>query len=525
MSAECDAIVIGGGHNGLVCACYLARAGLKVVLLEKYGSIGGMSNTEEVTLPGFHSDTHAICIQFANFSPVPDELQLADYGYELLHPDPCWSHPFPDGRGLSVYRDIDRTCESISRFSARDAETWRRLYQEFLAQREAISASMNNPPPSFAELATEQQPPFGPDHFRHEMQNLRSWCHETFEAEETKCMAAAWGVHVGAAPDDVGGGSIACLFSMVVQHFGNNVVKGGMRQLPLALAGYLEAHGGSIRVDAAVKRILTEGGKAVGVELADGEQIHCKQLVASSAHPRHLVLDLLGEEQVGPELANKMRLYELGDPVMVVYLALDRPPEFAAGSAVSHSVYAHPSEPSLEYYSRAFSDARSGLLPQQPFALVCNDTAGDPSRAPDGKALMKLVVQPVPYRIEGDAAGQIKATKWEDAKEPLADRVIEHLTRDYIPGLADRILKRVVHSPVDIEKLLPSALEGTNTHGAFLPYQVGRMRPLPELGGYRTPIGNVYLCGSGSHPGPGITMAPGRNAAQVIYGDLGVKFG
>lgn len=517
MTADCDAIVIGGGHNGLVCACYLAKAGLSVVLLEQYGSIGGMSNTEDITLPGFHSDTHAICIQFANFSPAPDELRLADYGYELLHPDPCWAHPFSDGRAITVYRDIDRTCESIGQFSRRDSETWRTLYQAFLEQKDAISASLNSPPPAHSDQADHEQ-------YRQQLQSLRAWCHETFEAEETKCLVGAWGAHVGAAPDDVGGGIIAGLFSMVVQHFGNNVVKGGMRRLPLALAGFLEAHQGSIRVDARVKRIVVEHGKAQGVELVDGEHIVCRKLVASSAHPRHLVLDLLGEEKVGPTVAGKMRRYELGEPVMVIYLALDAPPEFRAGRDVGQSVYTHPTEASLGYYSRNFSEARAGLLPAEPFALVCNDAAGDPSRAPDGKGLMKLVVQPVPYRISGDAAGQIQGTHWNEVKEPFADRVIEHLTREYIPNLAERIVKRVVHSPLDIEQMLPSALQGTNTHGAYLPYQVGSMRPIPELGGYRSPISNVYLCGAGSHPGPGITMAPGRNAAQVIYEDLGIDF-
>ena len=155
MSADYDAIVIGSGHNGLTCACYLAKAGLKVVVLEKYHSIGGMTNTEEVTLPGFHSDTHAICIQFANFSPVPDELGLTKHGYELLQPDPCWSHAFPDGRAITVHRDLDQTCQSIARHSQKDAETWRRLYQSFLEQKDAICASFNSPPPSFAEQAAQ----------------------------------------------------------------------------------------------------------------------------------------------------------------------------------------------------------------------------------------------------------------------------------------------------------------------------------------------------------------------------------
>ena len=137
---------------------------------------------------------------------------------------------------------------------------------------------------------------------------------------------------------------------------------------------------------------------------------------------------------------------------------------------------------------------------------------------------MKLVVQPVPYGIKGDAASGIKGKDWSEVKEPFADRVIDLLTRNYIPDLKDKIVKRVVHSPQDIEKLLPSALQGTNSHGAFVPYQIGAMRPIPEMGNYRSPVTNVYLCGSGSHPGPGVTMAPGRNAAQIIYRDLGIDF-
>jgi beta-carotene ketolase (CrtO type) len=292
----------------------------------------------------------------------------------------------------------------------------------------------------------------------------------------------------------------------------------------LALARFLEAHDGKIRINAHVKRILVQNGKAVGVKLLDGEEIRCGKLVASNVHPRHLVLDLLGEKEVGASIAGKIRLYELGESVMVVYLALDKPPRYKAGPAVAQSVYVHPSPPSLEFFSRIFYEARSGLLPEEPFALICNDTAADPSRVPAGKGLMKLVVQPVPYVIKGDAAGRISGRNWNDVKEPFADRVIELATRNYIPDLRDRIVKRVVHSPQDIERMLPSALEGTNSHGAFVPYQVGPMRPISEMGNYRAPIANVYLCGSGSHPGPGVTMAPGRNAAHVICRDLGFAF-
>ena len=137
---------------------------------------------------------------------------------------------------------------------------------------------------------------------------------------------------------------------------------------------------------------------------------------------------------------------------------------------------------------------------------------------------MKLVLQPVPYVIKGDATGKITGRTWDDAKEPFADFVIDQITRDYIPNFRDKVLKRVVHSPTDIEALMPSAPRGTITHGAFVPYQLGSMRPIPEMGNYRSPIPNVYLCGSGSHPGAGVTMAPGRNAAQIIYSDLKLDF-
>jgi phytoene dehydrogenase-like protein len=152
---------------------------------------------------------------------------------------------------------------------------------------------------------------------------------------------------------------------------------------------------------------------------------------------------------------------------------------------------------------------------------MCNDSAIDPSRAPSGKAVMKMIVHNVPYEIRGDATGKIGARKWDEAKELYADYLIDYVTATYAPNLKSLILKRVVHSPVDMEKLMASAVHGTVTHGAFLPYQTGSQRPLPQLAQYRTPVPNVYLCGAGSHPGGGITMAPGRNASRVILGEIG----
>ncbi len=512
-----DAVVIGAGHNGLTCAGYLARSGLRVLVLEKHHTIGGMTGTEELTLPGFRSDTHAICLQFANFSPAPAELGLADHGFEILRPDPCWSHALPDGRSLTVHPEVGQTCTELARVSEPDAAAWRTLYREFLEQESALTGSFNEPPPLAAD-----GPGADPDGYRFALQSLRSWCDERFVSGEVKALVGAWAMHVGAAPDEAGSGFAAWLFSMVIQRYGNNVVKGGMGNLTGALASVLAAHGGEVRTGSEVVRIAVEGGRAVGIELADGDHVDGFGLIAASSHPRPLVLDLLGERSVGERIAQRMRNYELGQSVMVIYLALDSPVDFRAGPAVSRSVYVHPSPPALDYFAQLYSEARSGRLPAEPFALICNDSAADAGRVPPGRALMKLVVQPVPYRITGDAGGSIRSGDWSQAKEPFADRVIDLLTRRYIPDLTDKILARVVRSPVDLEQILPSAVHGTNSHGAMLPYQAGGLRPVPGMGRYRTPVDNVYLCGAGAHPGPGVTMAPGRNAARVILADLGL---
>ena len=525
MAAKYDAIVIGSGHNGLTCACYLAKAGLKVLVLEQYHSIGGMTNTEELTLPGFKSDTHAFCIQLANFSPALQELQLGQYGFEMIYSDPCWTHAFPNGSSISVSPNIEETCRSIGQFSKKDAGTWRSLFEFFFSIKDTFISSFNSLPPSLAsQEAMLQAMPGGLDQYRFQMQTFRSWAEEMFEADETKALFGSWNFHTGTSPDDSGGASLAWAFCMVIQHFGNNIVKGGMRNLPLALEGFLKAHSGEIRTDAQVERIHVENGQAVAVQLSEGEQIEVGQLVASNVNPQQLVLGLLGEGQIGPALAKKMRNYELGESVMVIYLALDGRVEYKAGPQAGRSVYVHPTPADQEYFSRLFYEVRSKLLPSEPFALICNDSVQDLSRVPSGKGLMKLVMQPVPYEIKGDAAGRIKRRTWDEVKELFADYVIDRLTRDYIPTLREKILNRVVHSPLDLERLMPSAPRGTITHGALLPYQLGSMRPIPEMGNYKSPVSNVYLCGSGSHPGAGVSMAPGRNAAQVICQDLGLDF-
>jgi beta-carotene ketolase (CrtO type) len=504
-----DAIVIGAGHNGLTCACYLAKAGLSVLVLEQYKQIGGMTRSEEVTLPGFVSDVHAFGYQLAHLSPAPRELDLARHGFSLLRPDPNWVHAFPDGRSIAFWRDVDETCRSIGQYSRKDADTWRRLFDDYVGEKDQVIAALNSVP---APAPAEPQ----------RMQTLRRWCDGLFESEALKAAFAAWACHVALSPDEEGSAAFAHDFAMVIQSEGNDVVEGGMQRLCEALAAVLREHGGGIRTSARVDKIRVQNGKASGVRLVDGEEIACDGPIACNANPARVILEFLDEIDVGADIVSKMRRYKWGLGVMSVFLALDGPLEYKAGPAAGRATYVHPSPPTMDYFAKAVSEVRLGKLAAQPFMLAANESGVDPSRVPAGKALMKLVVQPVPFQIRGDATGVIAARTWEEAKEAYTDHFIRAFEADYLPNLRDRVLERTVYDPVSELALGFDNVGGCATHGALIPSQSGAMRPIPELGQYRTPVANVYLCGAGTHPGGGVSMMPGRNAAQAICADLGL---
>src|SRR5919202_2096753 len=370
MSTRYDAIVVGAGHNGLTCACYLAKAGLKVLVLERYHEVGGMTLTEELTLPGFRSDVHAGGYQLANLSPVPRELELEKHGLEIVKPDIVYAHVFPDGRALVVSRDLEQTVENIGRYSKKDAETWRRLVESYHAEKQKIVASLFSPPPAFsAEAADLERSPGGMDEYRFGLQSMRSWCDQTFESEEVKCLFGAFALFMAHAPDDAGGAELAWLFGTVLQDVGNNLVKGGMHNVSLALAAYLRSQGGEIRTNAGMDKILVSSGRATGVRLENGEEISAKEIVASGVDPGQLTLRFLGEEVVGSEIAGKMERYEWGDPAFLIYAALDGPVEYKAGPEAGSACHVHLTPPSLGAVAKASAECRGGELPTTPLVI------------------------------------------------------------------------------------------------------------------------------------------------------------
>ncbi len=521
MSSNYDAVVIGAGHNGMACACYLARAGLKTLVLEKNAGIGGMSITRELLLPGFHSDIHAFGYQFANLSPAASELDLHTHGLELITPEVPFAHVFPDGDGVYMSADFESTFDNIADHSKHDAQQWDRLYRKWLNEKEAITNALNSAPGKQSDyLEFLEGLPNGLEEYRFDLQNLRRFCDDNFESDKIKSLLGSFGLHTTLSPDDMGSGKIAWLFDAIIQDYGNRPVRGGMGNLIAALEKSLLAAGGTIKTDAGVERIISENHQAKAIVLDNGEMIDVNGVIVSSVDPRQLVMKFLGPEVVGPTIVEKIRRLEWGVSTMVMYFALDKPLQFRAGEDAGAGAYVHISPPGFNYASRSAAECLSGLLPKEPFMLLCNDSIVDPSRAPAGKGLLKIMVYAMPYQVRGDAGGNIPAADWKHVKEPYADRMVDLLTKHYMPDFKSSIIARAVHSPVDQENEVVTAVMGTNTHGATPPYQVGSMRPIPELGQYRTPVKNVYMCGAGSFPGPGISFMPGRNSAQVILEDL-----
>jgi beta-carotene ketolase (CrtO type) len=525
-SIEYDAIVVGAGHNGLTCGCYLARAGLRVLVLEEYHSIGGMTITEEITLPGFKSDIHAFGYQLANASPVPKELGLDRFGFELIHPEILFSHIFPNGRYISMFRSLEKTLKSIEKFSVKDARAWYNLFNKYLLAREKIFSSINSPPVERIPAAEE---------YRNQLQSMRSWCDEYFESDEAKVVFGTFAAFVGLAPDDAGGGEVCHLFASIAQDKGNNVVRGGFGNLPKALARYIESKGGVIMTNASVTKIIIENNKAIGVSLANGKNILAKRLVVSSIDPSTLILKLIGQDHVDSTIVNSIKRFEWGDSVVGIYLALDGRPKYKSDQEVASSSQIHISSPTLENFSKTSYECRSGMIPSNPPSIMSNESIMDPSRVPPqahgtNKHLVKVLVLSVPYDIKNyginnNTNNMDTNTDWFDIKEQYSDQIIDTITEDYIPNLKEIVLKKVTYSPVDYEKRPTTCIRGTLSCGAVLPYQSGSMRPIPQLSNYKIPsLQNVYLCGSGNYPGPGVSMAPGRNAAQVILRDLGINF-
>jgi len=534
-----DVIIIGGGHNGLVAAAYLARAGRRVALFERRAQLGGAAVTEEV-FPGFK---YSVCSYLVSLlrPEIIRELNLRQHGLDIL---PLHG-TFTPMEGDYLWRPEESMAETqreLARHSARDAEAYPRYTQAMALMAELVKPLLAMTPPDTAKidlrrlfdllplanrlraLGREQQHLFVQLMTLSALDFVERW----FESDVLKATLAASGI-IGTF---LGVRSPGTAYVLLHHYMGElegeyrawGLPRGGMGSVSNAIASAARAAGATLTTNAPVARVLTKNGRAIGIALANGDEHHAPVIV-SNADLRVTFERLVGLDQLPAEFGDMVRRYRFRGSSAKVNLALDALPEFrhappraaaaADGGAAASDRDAHAHahlrgsisiSPSVEYLERAYDEAKYGWFSKRPYLDVVIPSLRDPSVAPPGKHVMSCFVQYAPYHLA--------TSDWDTQRDALGDAVIGALA-EYAPNMRDIVLHRQVLTPLDLEREFGLS-EGNIFHGELSPDQMFSFRPVPGWAEYRTPIDGLYLCGSSTHPGGGVMGAPGRNAAREI---------
>ena len=519
-----DAIIIGAGHNGLVTAAYLAKAGKKVLVLERLALVGGIAATEEV-FPGFKFST---CAHLADsFSrEIIADLDLKKYGFELLALDPVLFAPSIKGNSLLIPRETVKAAAEIERHSKSDAHR----YQPFCTLAKHLSAFLRTlydvPLPDqanhgsfnpaelvklgwkFHRLGEKEMYEF----LRILPMSMADLLNEWFESDLLKAALAGGSV----LASFVGPRQQGTAFNFLHHQLGASngalraagFVRGGIGSLPQAIARAAQSFGVKIQTSAEVTRILTKSGTATGVVLQSGEEISATVII-SSADVKRTFLRLMEPTYLDPEFLLKVKHIRSRGTVAKINFALDALPKFKSApvhlSSAALGGIIHIG-PTIDYLEHAADDAKYGRFSRQPFLEITLPSVADPSLAPAGKHVMSVWMQSAPY--------QLRESNWNNQRDVLGDAVV-NVIEDYAPGFKNSILHRQVLTPLDLEQIY-GLTGGHPYHAEIALDQIFFMRPVPGWARYHTPIENLYLCGSGTHPGGGLTGLPGYYAAKEI---------
>ncbi len=515
-----DAIIVGGGHNGLTCAGYLQRAGLRVLVLERRPIVGGAVCTEEV-IPGYQIDVGSSAHIMIHLTPIVRDLDLERHGLEYIDMDPFAFYPLPDASGaICFYRDFDRTYRSIERVSPRDAEAYRQFMQFWRPINEGVFDAFLNPPSLLRLFGGVAKGQARARQLRNTVETVRrlfssygQLIAETFESAAMRAAMTWLAAQSGPPPDELGAGDFFGWHTMIHQS-GAKHPRGGSGMLTQAMARSLQTAGGAVRLESPVERILVHSGKVAGVQLEGGEKIGAP-LVVSNAHVITTMLNLLGEEHLPPGMAARIRGIRVGNGFgMTVRCAAEELPDYLAAPSGGRPHESHHGlqllAPSMNYVRAAYHDYLRGMPSRDPAVIAMTFSAIDPTVAPPGKHTVFLWAQYFPYEL---ANGR----QWDVIREQAADSILEVLYR-YAPNMRGKIIDRFIQSPLDLERRL-ALLRGNVMHVEMSLDQMFFFRPIPELASYRTPVRGLYLTGASMHPGGGVFGASGYNTARVVLSD------
>jgi phytoene dehydrogenase-like protein len=517
MNAKYDVIAVGSGHNGLVAAAYVAAAGKKTLVLERNPWFGGGVVTRELTVPGFRHDQHSMAHIFIQANPLlrNDELGLKSrHGLEYAFPELPMMSVFEDGTTLGLYRDRERTCAEIAKFSAKDAEAYRWLADKAAGYLPMIVASLYSPPaPLGATYALMDQSREGRELWRYMQMSSHDLLSSVFEHDKVRMHFARVAGENLVSPDEKATGFGAFVFVGFLEAYGIGVPVGGSGRLTDALIASIREHGGEVLGNCDVARVLVENGRAAGVETTDGRTFVATDAVIGALHPHDIGRMVDGVEPEVVRAADATQISEIG--CITVHAALNAPLKFRAGDHV-RAVMIELLPDRYETIRKSFDKLRYGELSDYPLVGLGSLTMFDPSRAPEGKATMHAWDY-VPFeRADGRS--------WDDSKHDYVQRMLTHMAR-FIDNVGpDDVIAYHSDSPVDMERTSSSFRRG-DLHGiASTTYQYGAHRPTPDLGQNVVPgCERLYLVGPFQHPGGGVFGA-GRAAAMRLLDDLGLDF-
>src|SRR3954468_3043948 len=525
MAETRDVVIIGGGHNGLVTAFYLAKAGLKPLVLERRAVSGGAAITEEFS-PGFRCSTLAHSAG-PLLPEIVSDMQLARHGLKLVTPEIGVTALSPDGRALVLYNDGSRAAQEISKFSAKDAERYPVFQQSLEKISRVISDALKLAPPNiddpsrgdlWAMLQTGRAlRKLG----KKDMYRLLRWgpmavadlVSEFFETELLRATIAARGIFGTAMGPWSAGSSLVLLIRAAGDPHpaGSSFFAiGGTGAITQAMTAAAKEAGAEIRTSAEVREVCVKDGAATGVVLASGEEINAKAVI-SNADPRRTLLTLVDPTHLTPDFVMKLQNIRMPGTVAKVNLALSALPKFTSLNADDAALRGRIHiGPEIDYLERAFDESKYGNFSPHPYLEVTIPSLTDPSLAPNGKHVMSVYMQYAPFKL--------KNAEWDNQRSALGETVVKTLA-EYAPNLPSLVEDGQIITPKDLETTY-GLTGGHIFHGELALDQFFTMRPLLDWARYRTPIKSLFLCGSGTHPGAGLTGGSGMNAAREILKDL-----
>jgi phytoene dehydrogenase-like protein len=520
-NTDFDAIIVGAGHNGLVCALYLAKAGYRVLVLEQAADVGGACRSAEVTLPGFTHDLFA-----TNFTLFTASQAYRDFGADLealgvrfLSNAQPFATGYAGGRAARVFTSEEETERAVADLASDDRAAWQHLVGFFKKTAPRFLPLHSTPAPSIKMLRQIGRIAAGPPSETIALARLlfetpRQFLDRHFQSPEVKGLFLPWAFHLDYGPDVRGGAAFAFISAMSAHLRGIRIIEGGASRLTRALQVLIERHGGQVRTNSNVVSIDSQRNRVTGVRIEGGAAAVSSRVVIANVAPGKLFGTLVDRSVLPSGFYRRMSGFRHGVGTFVVHLALGQQLDWKAGGDLADFNYVHlyGTAPEIE---RAYAEASAGLLPARPMLIVSQTTQVDPSRAPAGRHVVRIHARAFPAAILGDAGATISGREWTSVREAVADRIIDMLA-EHAPNVRSALLARYVMSPADLAQANPNLVNGDCNGGSHHLDQYYFARPALGWSRYSTPIENLYMIGASQWPGSGINGISGHLLASRL---------